>query len=152
MATTTCKVLGLFFTLFGVLGFIVYPGTMLGFYRLNAPHNLLHLLTGLAAGMASTRRDEARIASIILGATYVGLGVACLAGCAPLLSALNANVAGHILHAAMGIVFLCGLTADRRAAESAPWPSGPRPGSVRPGAGAARTRSDTSAARSAPSR
>ncbi len=78
---TMSLVLGAAYTLVGLAGFLVsetFAGTddntLLGF-EVNHLHNLVHLLIGVTLLAASRRTDSARRLNLLIGGTYLALGV-----------------------------------------------------------------------------
>lgn len=127
MAKTVCKILGVVFLLVGVAGFVVPD--LLGSH-LSLAHNLVHIVSGIAAlyfGFAGSP-SAARSFCIAFGAVYLLLGiVGFVAGGdakptverlahMPTDSRLLKVIPGqlelgtmdHIIHLALGLVFLVG--------------------------------------------
>src|SRR5688500_20117571 len=74
MAKTVCKVLGVVFLLVGLAGFA--SPNLMGFH-LGASHNLVHILSGVAAlyfGFAGSL-SAARMFCLIFGIVYLGSGL-----------------------------------------------------------------------------
>lgn len=56
MLRTYAKVIGIFFLVIGVLGFVpgvTQHGNLFGLFHVNAPHNIVHLVTGALGFFAS---------------------------------------------------------------------------------------------------
>lgn len=73
MAKTVCKILGVAFLLVGVIGFVA--PTLLGFH-LTPAHNLVHIVSGVAAiyfGFAGSLA-QAKGFCLIFGIVYLALG------------------------------------------------------------------------------
>lgn len=117
-------IFGAVYIVVGLLGFAVTAGIpfistdgglLLGIFEVNPLHNIAHLLIGgalLAAGLVSTR--AAKTVDIIVGATYLLLGVVGFFLVGTPLNILALNTADHFLHLASAIVLLgVGLAADR---------------------------------------
>ena len=117
-------IFGAVYIVVGLLGFAVTAGIpfistdgglLLGIFEVNPLHNIAHLLIGgalLAAGLVSTR--AAKTVDIIVGATYLLLGVLGFFLVGTPLNILALNTADHFLHLASAIVLLgVGLGADR---------------------------------------
>lgn len=113
-------VFGAVYTLVGIAGFFVSDtfaeqddSTLLGF-EVNNLHNVVHLLIGVALLAASRRTHSARTLNLLIGATYVLLGLV-----GPLLTGTEANVlalngADHGLHLLSGAVLVAvAVLADR---------------------------------------
>jgi hypothetical protein len=112
MAKTICKILGVVFLLVGVAGFAA-PNLM-GFH-LGAAHNLVHILSGVAAlyfGFAGSL-SAARMFCLIFGIVYLGLGILGMAmgdgaDRMLMLGPLELGTRDHGLHILLGVVFLVG--------------------------------------------
>ena len=113
MAKRICTILGIVFLLVGVIGFVA-PG-FLGAH-LTTPHNLVHIVSGAIAlylGLAGSL-SAARLFCIIFGLVYLLLGiVGFLLGTGPdrlfdLAGILHLGTMDHIIHIALGIIFLIG--------------------------------------------
>lgn len=120
--STVAAVFGAVYVLVGLAGFFVsetFAGTddntLLGF-EVNHLHNIVHLLIGVALLAASRRTETARRANMIIGATYLVLGVIgwFITGTEANILALNA--ADHWLHLLSGAVLVgVAVAADKRA-------------------------------------
>ncbi len=119
-------IFGAVYILVGLLGFAVTGGVgflategglLLGIFMVNPLHNIAHLLIGAAlliAGLASTR--AAKTVNIIVGATYLLLGIVGFFLVGTALNILALNTFDHFLHLASAIVLLgVGLAAERGA-------------------------------------
>jgi hypothetical protein len=117
-------IFGAVYILVGLLGFAVTGGVgflategglLLGIFMVNPLHNIAHLLIGAAlliAGLASAR--AAKTVNIIIGATYLLLGVVGFFLVGTALNILALNTFDHFLHLASAIVLLgVGLAAER---------------------------------------
>jgi hypothetical protein len=120
--STVAAVFGAVYVLVGLAGFFVSDtfaatddNTLLGF-EVNHLHNIVHLLIGVALLAASRRTEMARRANMIIGGTYLVLGVIgwFITGTAANILALNA--ADHWLHLLSGAVLVAvAVAADKRA-------------------------------------
>lgn len=120
--STVALVFGAVYTLVGLAGFLVSEtfaatddNTLLGF-EVNHLHNIVHLLIGLALIGASRRTETARRLNLLIGGTYVALGVLgwFIQDTAANIVALNEP--DHLLHLASGAVLVgVALGADKRA-------------------------------------
>ena len=119
-------IFGAVYILVGLLGFAVTGGVafiategglLLGIFEVNPLHNIAHLLIGAAlliAGIASAR--AAKIVNIVVGATYLLLGIVGFFLVGTALNILALNTFDHFLHLASAIVLLgVGLAAERTA-------------------------------------
>ena len=117
-------IFGAVYILVGLLGFAVTGGVgfiategglLLGIFEVNPLHNIAHLLIGAAlliAGLASAR--AAKTVNIIVGATYLLLGVVGFFLVGTALNILALNTFDHFLHLASALVLLgVGLAAER---------------------------------------
>ena len=117
-------IFGAVYILVGLLGFAVTGGVgfiategglLLGIFEVNPLHNIAHLLIGAAlliAGIVSAR--AAKIVNIVVGATYLLLGIVGFFLVGTALNILALNTFDHFLHLASAIVLLgVGLAADR---------------------------------------
>jgi hypothetical protein len=117
-------IFGAVYILVGLLGFAVTGGVgfiategglLLGIFEVNPLHNIAHLLIGAAlliAGLASAR--AAKIVNIVVGATYLLLGIVGFFLVGTALNILALNTFDHFLHLASAIVLLgVGLAAER---------------------------------------
>jgi hypothetical protein len=119
-------VFGAVYLLVGALGFAVTGGVgfiategglLLGIFEVNPLHNVAHLLIGAAlliAGLSSVA--AARGVNVVVGATYLLLGVVGFFLVGTALNILALNTFDHFLHLASAVVLLgVGLAADRSA-------------------------------------
>lgn len=104
-------VIGIVFTLIGLAGFLVSSsmtvGSLLGF-DVDLVHNLVHLVTGLAA-LASVFTGWYRRFNQVFGIIYIVVGIAGLIYPAlyfdgRLLGLMHVNAADHVLHLVVGLV------------------------------------------------
>ena len=120
--STVAAVFGAVYVLVGLAGFFVsdtFAATdddaLLGF-EVNHLHNIVHLLIGVALLAASRRTESARRLNLLIGGTYVVLGLL-----GPFLTGTEANVlalnvADHWLHLLSGAVLVAvAVAADKRA-------------------------------------
>ena len=117
-------IFGAVYILVGLLGFAVTGGIdflategglLLGIFMVNPLHNIAHLLIGAAlliAGLASAR--AAKTVNIVVGATYLLLGIVGFFLVGTALNILALNTFDHFLHLASALVLLgVGLGAER---------------------------------------
>jgi len=120
--STVAAVFGAVYTLVGLAGFFVSEtfastddNTLLGF-EVNHLHNIVHLLIGLALLGASRRTESARRLNMLIGGTYLVLGLIgwFITGTEANILALNS--ADHVLHLLSGAVLVAvAVGADKRA-------------------------------------
>lgn len=114
MAKTVCKVLGVVFLLVGIAGFAA--PTLLGAH-LTPPHNLVHIVSGVAAlyfGFAGSL-SAAKGFSLLFGIVYLALG---FLGLFVLGDPANQRMwevgplmlgrVDHFIHIILGLIFLAG--------------------------------------------
>jgi len=117
-------IFGAVYILVGLLGFAVTGGVgflategglLLGIFMVNPLHNIAHLLIGaalLSAGLASAR--AAKTVNIVIGATYLLLGIVGFFLVGTALNILALNTFDHFLHLASALVLLgVGLGTER---------------------------------------
>jgi hypothetical protein len=117
-------IFGAVYILVGLLGFAVTGGVgflategglLLGIFMVNPLHNVAHLLIGAAlliAGIVSAR--AAKTVNIVIGATYLLLGIVGFFLVGTALNILALNTFDHFLHLASAIVLLgVGLATER---------------------------------------
>ena len=120
--STVAAVFGAVYTLVGIAGFFVSEtfaatddDTLLGF-EVNHLHNIVHLLIGLALLGASRRTETARRLNLLIGGTYVVLGVIGWFIQDTAANVIALNEPDHLLHLASGAVLVAvALGADKRA-------------------------------------
>jgi hypothetical protein len=114
MAKTICTFLGVVFILVGLVGFAKHD--LLGAH-LSAAHNVVHLVSGALALYLGLKGSlsAAKMFCIIFGAVYLLLGICgFLLGTGPdkMLAVapgtLEFGTMDHIIHVALGIIFLIG--------------------------------------------
>jgi hypothetical protein len=105
---TVALVLGIVFTLVGILGFVpplVFDGALLGIFAVNLLHNIVHLVVGIL-GFAAAYTGFARLYNQVIGLVYLLLGII---GFIPglthngaLLHLVSINLADNLLHLVVG--------------------------------------------------
>lgn len=120
--STVAAVFGAVYTLVGLAGFFVSEtfaatddNTLLGF-EVNHLHNIVHLLIGLALLGASRRTETARRLNLLIGGTYLFLGVIGWFIQDTAVNVVALNERDHLLHLISGAVLVAvALGADKRA-------------------------------------
>jgi hypothetical protein len=118
MARTFAMILGVVTLLVGILGYVMNPagGLLLGVFAVDAPHNAIHLVTGIAA-LAAAFMGWARMFCQAFGVIYLLVGILGLVatdGSGMLLGMLHNNMADNVLHLAIGgAAAYVGFVADR---------------------------------------
>jgi hypothetical protein len=120
--STVAAVFGAVYTLVGLAGFFVSEtfaatddNTLLGF-EVNHLHNIVHLLIGLALLGASRRTETARRLNLLIGGTYVLLGIVGWSIDDTAANIVALNEPDHLLHLVSGALLVAvALGADKRA-------------------------------------
>ena len=120
--STVALVFGAVYTLVGLAGFLVSEtfaatddNTLLGF-EVNHLHNIVHLLIGLVLIGASRRTETARRLNLLIGGTYLVLGVLGWFIQDTAANVVALNEPDHLLHLASGAVLAgIALGTDKRA-------------------------------------
>lgn len=104
------KILGAVLVIVGVLGFvpgIVSNGLLLGIFAVDLVHNVIHLLTGIVAlGAAMSSEKHARLFFKVFGVVYALVAVIGLVQGGSVLGLFVTNMADHLLHIVLALVFL----------------------------------------------
>jgi uncharacterized membrane protein len=124
MVRIAARIFGIVFLLIGILGFfpVFTPNNnLLGIFEVNTVHNLIHILSGLAALAGSTSYAYSRLYFQVFGVVYglvTLLGV--FYGNSALLGIVAHNVADIFLHAVItaGALYLGFGTPRKEAATS----------------------------------
>jgi len=119
--STVAAVFGAVYTLVGIAGFFVSEtfaatddDTLLGF-EVNHLHNIVHLLIGLALLGASRRTETARRLNLLIGGTYVVLGIIGWFIQDTAANVIALNEPDHLLHLVSGALLVAvALGADKR--------------------------------------
>ena len=118
--STVAAAFGAVYTLVGLAGFFVSDtfanqndNTLLGF-EVNHLHNIVHLLIGLALLGASRRTESARRLNLLIGGTYLLLGVVGWFIDDTKANIVALNSPDHLLHLASGALLVAVATlADK---------------------------------------
>lgn len=102
-------VFGVVFVLIGILGFV--PGVtndnmLLGIFHVNAVHNLIHLLSGVAALVASKNDAYAQLYFRIFGAVYAVVALVGWIQGDTVLGIIPVNMADNWLHTLLAVSIL----------------------------------------------
>jgi hypothetical protein len=111
MIKTIATIFGIVFLAVGVLGFVpgaTTNGHLLGIFHVNAAHNIVHIMSGIAALIAAgmghmATRNYFRIFGVVYGLVAV-LGF--MQGDQPVLGLLANNAADTWLHVGIAVVSL----------------------------------------------
>ena len=124
MAQTLAWVFGGILVLFGVLGFVpgmTTDGMLLGIFMVDGLHNLIHLVTGLAALAAARGMYSHRLFFQVFGIVYAVVAVLGLLMGGNILGLIMTNMADHLLHLVLAAAFLyAGFMMKESSAPSAP--------------------------------
>ena len=103
------KVFGWVFIAIGVLGFVpalTPDGNLLGIFHVDTIHNIVHILSGIAALLMSTTEDKAKTYFKIFGVVYALVTVIGFLDGDSILGIFTINGADNILHLAIAAVAL----------------------------------------------
>ena len=109
MAQTLAWVFGIILVLVGVLGFVpgvTTDGMLLGIFMVDGLHNIIHLVTGLAALAAAWGMYSDRLFFQVFGVVYAIVAVLGLVMGGNILGLIMTNMADHLLHLVLAVVFL----------------------------------------------
>lgn len=110
MLKTLANVFGVVFVLIGVLGFvpgITTDGHLLGIFDVSTLHNIIHLLSGIAAfALASSGEKGARTYFQVFGVVYGIVTVLGFIQGNTVLGLIGVNMADNLLHLAITAVAL----------------------------------------------
>ena len=101
-----CFILGWTFVAVGILGFVPNPlVSAVGFFVVNAPHNVVHLLTGAAFILGAVRfKDREALVVTSIGVAYLAVaGLGFVTSGDMLLGMIHINEADRWLH--LGLAF-----------------------------------------------
>lgn len=124
MQKTMATIFGIVFLIVGILGFvpgITANGHLLGIFHVNTAHNIVHILSGVAALIAAgmgirAAQNYFRIFGIVYALVAV-LGF--FSGDAPVLGIVANNTADNWLHVGIAAVSLAlGFAPERRASSA----------------------------------
>lgn len=120
MASLICKIMGAVFIVVAIWGFAA--GDKVLIFHVNTAHNIVHLLSGIAALACGFAGEKAsRIFSLAFGAVYGLVAVLGFLGVQLVVDLLHLNAADNWLHLAVALVFLAaGLTSKASLAPAAP--------------------------------
>lgn len=131
MVKQAARAFGVVFVLIGILGFV--PGItstnsdgaklLLGIFAVNAVHNLIHLLSGVAALIGSGSEGYARTYFKVFGVVYAIVTVVGFAQGNTVLGIIPVNLADNLLHVVIAVAALYlgfGPTGGRETATARP--------------------------------
>lgn len=98
---------GAVFLLIGILGFVpgitTDEGLLLGLFKVNALHNIIHIASGLAAIVASRSVEYGKLYFRIFGVIYIVVAVVGWLQGNTVLGLFPVNLADNLLHTFLGI-------------------------------------------------
>ena len=102
---TACIVFGAVFILVGLLGFVPNPLVSAdGIFAVNASHNIVHLISGIALLVGALALDEPRMTLRAVGIAYGVIAILGLFSGDMLLGFIHINGADRWLHVLLAIV------------------------------------------------
>jgi hypothetical protein len=107
---TLSLVFGIVFLAIGLLGFV--PGVtddngmLLGIFQVSALHNVIHILSGVAALLAASRSDYARLYFRVFGTVYAIVALVGWVQGTTVLGLIDVNLADNILHTVLAAAIL----------------------------------------------
>lgn len=103
-------VFGVVFILIGLLGFIpgvtTDEGLLLGIFEVSPLHNVIHLVSGLAALLGYKSNAYARMYFQIFGVVYAVVAVTGLVQGSTVLGLIDVNAADNVLHVVIAVAAL----------------------------------------------
>lgn len=100
---------GVVFVAVGLLGFvpgITTDGKLLGIFQVSTLHNIIHLLSGIAALIAAGNEAYARLYFRIFGVVYGLVAIIGWLQGTTVLGLIDVNVADNVLHTVLAIAIL----------------------------------------------
>ncbi len=103
-------VFGVVFLAIGVLGFVpgvtTADGLLLGIFQVSPLHNVIHILSGVAALLAMKSEDYAQLYFRVFGAVYALVAIVGLVQGTTVLGLIDVNAADNILHVVLAVAIL----------------------------------------------
>ena len=100
-------VFGVVFVAIGVLGFIpgvtTADGKLLGIFQVSTLHNIIHLLSGIAALIAASEAAYSRLYFRVFGVVYALVAIIGWLQGNTVLGLIDVNLADNILHTVLAI-------------------------------------------------
>ena len=102
---------GIVFLTIGLLGFVpgitTDEGLLLGIFKVDAIHNMIHILSGVAALVAGTRsEDYAQLYFRVFGVVYAVVALVGLMQSDTVLGLIDINAADNVLHIVLAVAIL----------------------------------------------
>lgn len=127
MAKKVVLLFGVVLTLVGIIGFFNDP--IFGIFEVDTLHNVVHILTGVLALAFGKSEASAKMFAKVFGVVYAVVALAGLAlGGDKILGLIEANMADHLLHVLLALVFLyVGFAGGGKKAAAPAGPASPPP-------------------------
>lgn len=110
MLKNMAMVFGVVFLLIGVLGFVpgitTEEGLLLGIFQVSAIHNIIHILSGVAALAGAMSNQYAKLYFKVFGLVYGLVTVVGFIQGNTVLGLIDVNLADNLLHAAIAVAAL----------------------------------------------
>lgn len=98
---------------YGVMPQFVENGLLLGYFEVNAVHNLIHIITGVIAIMAATSFKYSKLFFIVFGIIYAVVAIFGFVNDGDLY-VMHVNMADNYLHVGIAVIsLLIGFSAKR---------------------------------------
>lgn len=105
MAKKVVMILGWVFVVVGLLGFVSHP--ILGIFPVNTLHNIIHLLSGVLALVASSKGEEASVMfAKIFGVVYALVTLLGFFASGFINNLIMGGAADNVLHLVLAVVLL----------------------------------------------
>lgn len=102
-------IFGIVLLLVGVLGYVpglATDGMLLGLFKIDAMHNVVHIVTGLLAIAAAWAAMYQRLFFKVFGVVYALVAVIGFVQGDTVLGLISTNMADHLLHLAIAVIAL----------------------------------------------
>lgn len=103
-------VFGAVFLAIGILGFVpgitTEDGLLLGIFQVSPLHNVIHILSGIAALVAMSSASYSRLWFRVFGVVYAIVAIVGWAQGTTVLGLIDVNVADNILHTVLALAIL----------------------------------------------
>lgn len=108
--TNLAKVFGAVFLLIGVMGFVpgvtTDEGLLLGIFKVSGLHNVIHILSGVAALLAAKSEDHAKTYFWVFGPVYAVIALVGWLQGDTVLGLIDVNTADNWLHTVLAAALL----------------------------------------------
>lgn len=110
MIKKLAMVFGAVFLAIGILGFVpgitTEDGLLLGIFQVSPLHNVIHILSGIAALVAMSSASYSRLWFRVFGVVYAIVAIVGWAQGTTVLGLIDVNVADNILHTVLALAIL----------------------------------------------